>query len=281
MMATIKEIIAMCKAGDVGEAYEIAKRDFMEWPQNIWVQRGLGWVLFYKIKNCAELRKKEELYNHFRELSELDLLTPQTDAYIFDNVLWKIAEYIKDIVNKEYVEDVERFYLLICKYKFPPSKPYSYLLKSYIKYETWSKMVDFLEWWNIENLLPEDYESFQMDNGRKIMSLAEQVYIAYSKALLKLNNKEKIQLFLPKIERLMDEYPEMVYPGYFCGKLMLVMGAERNEALNIVMPFVRKKKADFWVWQLIGDIYNDDSEMQLSCISELHIVVQKKNFWEN
>ena len=86
MMATIKEIIAMCKAGDVGEAYEIAKRDFMEWPQNIWVQRGLGWVLFYKIKNCAELRKKEELYNHFRELSELDLLTPQTDAYIFDNV---------------------------------------------------------------------------------------------------------------------------------------------------------------------------------------------------
>ena len=47
-------------------------------------------------------------------------------------------------------------------------------------------MVEFFEWWNIDNLMPEDYQPFKMYNGKKIMSLAEQAYIAYSKALLKL-----------------------------------------------------------------------------------------------
>ena len=74
------------------------------------------------------------------------------------------------------------------------------------------------------------------------MSLAEQAYIAYSKALLKRNDREKIENFVPKIEKLMEDYPDMMYPGYFCGKLKLAMGVERESALDIIMPFVRKKK---------------------------------------
>ncbi len=71
---------------------------------------------------------------------------------------------------------------------------------------------------------------------------------------------------MPKIEKLMDDYPEMMYPGYFCGKLKLAMGAEREEALDIVMPFVRKKKTEFWVWQLLYEIYRGEADIQLACM---------------
>ena len=58
----------------------------------------------------------------------------------------------------------------------------------------------------------------------------------------------------------------MMYPGYFCGKLKLAMGAERESALDIIMPFVRKKKTEFWVWQLLYELYRGESDIQLACL---------------
>lgn len=264
-MATIKEITTMCKSGQVAEAYELAKADYESDPQNVWAQRELGWALYYTLKNDAENKNRPTFYVHLEELSKLDLLTIQTDALIFDNVLWKLVEIIKLIPNDRTYE-LDRIYNFLCEYTFAPSTPYSVLLKQILRFETWSRLLEFFEWWNIDNLLPDDYQPFKMENGKRIMSLAEQVYIAYSKALLKSNDKEKIRQFDPKIEKLMDDYPEMMYPGYFSGKLKLAMGAEREEALNIIMPFVRKKKTEFWVWQLLSEIYRGDADVQLACL---------------
>lgn len=264
-MATIKEITAKCKAGQVEEAYGLAKADYDAAPQNVWAQREVGWALYYMLKYDAEKKERQAFYGHLEELVGLDLLTMQTDALIFDNVLWKLVELIKQIPI-ERTDEIERIYTLISKYTFSPSTGYSVLLKQMLGFETWSRLVEFFEWWNIDNLMPEDYQPFKMENGRKIMSLAEQAYIAYSKALLKLNDKVKIQEFVPKIEKLMEDYPDMMYPGYFCGKLKLAMGAERESALDIIMPFVRKKKTEFWVWQLLYELYRGEPDIQLACL---------------
>lgn len=200
-----------------------------------------------------------------KELVELDLLTVEADSMIFENILWKLAEYFRNI-SEERVEEIDRIFSVFCEYSFLPSKGYSFLLKSVLRFEAWSHQVAFFEWWNMDKFLKEDYQPFQLENGRKIMSLVEQTYIAYSKALLKLGDKEKMQIFLPKIELLTDEYPDMMYPGYFCGKLMLALGTEREEALDTIMPFVRKKQAEFWVWQLLGDLYEEEKDIQLACL---------------
>lgn len=268
-MATIKEITAMCKAGQVAEAYKQAKADYEAEPQNVWTQRELGWALYYSLKDDAERKERQTFYVHLEELAGLDLLNIQSDVYIFDNVIWKLIEIIK-LIPVERTDELERIFTFLFKYTFTSSTSYSVLLKQILRFDTWDSMVEFFEWWNIDNLMIEDYQPFKMENGRKIMSLAEQAYIAYSKALLKLNNKDKTQEFVPKIEKLMEEYPEMVYPGYFCGKLMLSMGAERESALNIIMPFVRKKKTEFWVWQLLSEMYRGEQEIQLACL--LHAV---------
>jgi len=264
-MATIKEITTMCRNGNVVDAYNLAKADYDAAPQNVWAQREMGWALYYLLKEDLENQSIQEFFVHLEELLALDLLSMPEDSLIYDNVLWKLTEYIKTIpIDKN--EEIEKVFHLINKIAFTPSKGYSYLLKLVMKFENWNGLIDFIEWWNLDNLMDEDYKPFQLENGRTIMSFAEQAYIAYSKVLLKLNDKEKIQAFLPKIEKLMDDYPEMLYPGYYCGKLMLALGAEREEALRIILPFVRKKKADFWVWQLLSELYTNDSDTQLACL---------------
>lgn len=255
----------MCKAGQVSEAYGLAKADYEATPQNVWAQREVGWALYYMLKNDVEKKERLAFYAHLEELAGLDLLTMRTDALIFDNVIWKLAELIKQI-PAEKTDEADRVYSVLCKYTFAPSAGYSFLLKQFLGFETWNRLVDFFEWWNIDSLMPEDYHPFKMENGKKVMSLAEQAYIAYSKALLKRNDKKKIQDFVPKIEKLMEDYPDMMYPGYFCGKLKLAMGVERENALDIIMPFVRKKKTEFWVWQLLYEFYRGESDIQLACL---------------
>lgn len=255
----------MCKASQVAEAYGLAKADYEAAPQNVWAQRELGWALYYMLKNTAEKKDRQMFYTHLEELGGLNLLTMQNDALIFDNVIWKSIELIKQIPT-ERTDEIERIYSLLCKYTFLPSKGYSALLKQFLRFDTWNRLVEFFEWWNIDNLMPEDYLPFVKEDGKKVMSLAEQTYIAFSKALLRLNDKEKIQDFLPKIEKLLEDYPEMMYPGYFCGKLKIAMGAERESALDIITPFVRKKKTEFWVWQLLYELYRGEPDIQLACL---------------
>ena len=255
----------MCKAGHVVEAYDLARADCDAAPDNVWAQREMGWALYYMIKDDVERNDKQLFYTHLEELSQLSLLNKNDDAFIFDNLVWKLTEVVRHIpADRPY--ELDRLFSLISRFDFSPSNGYSFLLKLILGFDTWSSLVEFFEWWNIDKLMPEDYHPFQMDNGKKVMALAEQTYIAYSKALLKLNDSDKIRGFVHKIEKLVDDYPDMMYPGYFCGKLLLAMGAEREDALNIVMPFVRKKKTEFWVWQLLAEIYKDDKDIQLACL---------------
>lgn len=266
----------MCKAGNVLEAYEIAKTDFSTSPQNVWSQREMGWALYYMLKKDIENRDNIAFYNHIEEVTNLNLLTTSTDSLFFDTLLWILAEFVKSIPMSN-LQELDKLFSLFNKYTFNPSKGYSYLLKSCLGFETWKHLIDFLEWWNLNNLLPEDYQQIELENGPKIMSLAERAYIAYSKALLRLNDKEKIRHFLPKIEKLMDERPNMLYPGYYCGKLMLAAETSRENALNAVMPFIRKKQSEFWIWQLLSDIYKEDAEICLACLLRaVHCKTQEK-----
>ena len=44
----------MCKSGQVADAYGLAKAACEAEPQNVWAQRGVGWVLYYMLKNDVQ-----------------------------------------------------------------------------------------------------------------------------------------------------------------------------------------------------------------------------------
>lgn len=64
----------------------------------------------------------------------------------------------------------------------------------------------------------------------------------------------------------MESHPEMTYPGYFYGKLLMALGSDKDEALKVLVPFARRKATEFWVWQLISDVYSSEPEMQRACL---------------
>ena len=127
-------------------------------------------------------------------------------------------------------------------------------------------MADFFDWWNLDNLTPEDYTPYINQKGQKIMTLAERAFIANSKALLRLNDLGRIEEFLPKLDNLINTHQEMMYPGYFYGKLLLALGSNSDEALKVIIPFARKKITEFWVWQLLSDVFTNDEDKQLACL---------------
>lgn len=268
-MASVKDITALCKAGRVQEAYEQAKTDFASNPTNPWVQREVGWALYYLIKGDAETGNYDNMVAHITELKSLDQLNNVNDNMIFDNVQFQIGNFIKVYVtptDSSAPSRLSTFFSMLKEYNFNPSKGHSYLLSNVIKIEIWPEMADFFDWWNLDSLTPEDYISFVNQNGQKMMTLAERAFIANAKALLRLNDANRITAFLPKLEKLVNEHEEMMYPGYFYGKLLMTQGDNTDEALKVVIPFARKKATEFWVWQLLSDIFVNDPDKQLACL---------------
>lgn len=268
-MATVREITTMCRAGQVQEAYELAKADMEIAPTDPWTQREVGWALNYLMKDDTDRADFQGLLSHIDEILELDQLSIPQDIILFDNVLFKIAGFVKAHINPTGIGSPAKLSTLFSKlkgYTFGPSNGYSFLLSSVIKCDSWQEMLDFIDWWNLSNLTQEDYTPFRTENGRTIMSLAERTFIAKSKALLRQNDLRRIEVFLPKLDHLMELHPEMTYPGYFYGKLLLSLGSNAEEALKAILPFARKKATDFWVWQLLSDVFVNDREKQLACL---------------
>ena len=115
----------MCKAGQVQEAYELAKADLE--LQQPWAQRSVGWVLYYLIKGDADTGNYQSLVSHLDELSALDQLTIPEDNMIFENVLFKVAGFVKSHVSPTGIDSPARLSTLfgkLRKYDFEPSTLY-------------------------------------------------------------------------------------------------------------------------------------------------------------
>lgn len=259
----------MCKNGQIHEGYDIAKTDLLAKPTDVWEQRKVAWALNYLMKLDSDTADFNSLLCHLDELKELDLLDTTQDNILFDNILYRIASYIKTNSLTQGIDAPSRLSTLFEKlrvYSFQPSRGYSYLLQCFIKCDGWQELADFIDWWDLDKMLPEDYEPFRLQNGRSIMALAEQVYIAQSKALLRMNNRDRVTEFLPKLDSLITRCPDMTYPGYFYGKLLLSLGSTVDEELRVILPFARRKINEFWVWQLLSDVFVNDRDKQMACL---------------
>ena len=107
------------------------------------------------------------------------------------------------------------------------------------------------------------------------MTLAEQAHIAYAKALIEGEpldafgaqrriDTDKIKTFLHKLDSIIDKHPEYQYPPYFKAKLLLALGNE-DDVLKAFIPFAKQKRNDFWVWELMADIFANDKALQFAC----------------
>lgn len=269
-MATVKDITTLCKSGQIQEAYDLAKSDVAQYPDDPWTQRELGWALYYRLKEATDNKDYQNMVSILDEFATLDMLSYPNDGIIFENILYKVAMYVHANLIPTDIETpakLSTFFSRLRGFTFQPSEGYSFLLKAFLKKgKSWPEMADFLDWWNLDNLTAKDYTPFVTDEGRRIMTNAEQAYIANSKALLCLNDPPRTEIFLPKLKVLMETHPEMLFPGFFYGKLLMTLGENTDEILRVVVPFVRMKSSEFWAWQLLSDAFTNELEKKMACL---------------
>lgn len=273
---SFKEIKKLREADKLEEALQMAQQNLEAQPDNIWNKRAIALVYYDYLKKNASSENFSVFKENLTKIKELNL--PEDERMIFDKSAWQVGSIIFAINKTEPIDHVKinDLFDIIREFHFSkPSEAYSFLYKAFHKaHQNWSKFLEFADWWGFDNFRSEDYlkEEFK---DKKIMSIAEQAYIAYAKKLLEGElidprsqerriDKNKIQEFLPKLETIIEKHPDYQYPPYFKAKMLLSLGDDEN-GLSSFLPFAKQKKNDFWVWDLMAEIFSEDKDIQFAC----------------
>lgn len=269
-----KEIKELRQAGKLEDALLMAKAELEAQPENIWAKRNLSWV-------CYEYLKQNNSPEHFdlfiywlKEIQNLEL--PIEEKMLFEQLSWQVGKMIFGLLKYENV-DLHKYILLfeaVQAFHFTkPSDGYSFLFKALHKaFKDTNNYIQFADWWDFKNFMPEDFQKDKLPNGKEVMSIAEQAYITYAKHLLPnktqfgemIFDKDKASAFLPVLSEIVDNYPQFQYPAYFKAKLLLALGNKDN-ILDSLLPFVKKKRNDFWAWEILAEAFSNDSEIVFAC----------------
>jgi hypothetical protein len=239
---------------------------------NIWGKRNLSWVLYAQLDELAS--NLDAFLAKINEVKELDL--PASEEMFFDNISIVIAKAAR-VITHEATLDINKIHRLFDSIKELPikrnSKWFSVLFSAMHKGMKEShRYIEFADWWDFKNFRPEDFQKEKMPNGTEVMAIAEQAYIAYAKHLLPkqtqhgeiIFNQEKAEAFLPVLYQIVEDYPQFQYPAYFNAKLLLALGNKDN-MLESLLPFAKKKRNDFWVWEILAEAFSSDPEKVFAC----------------
>lgn len=297
-----KEIKELRQSGSLEEALDMAKAELNEainslspidaldfhtdeqGPGNtaslLWPKRNISWVYYDYLKQNSSAEHFEAFLSWLQKLKDLHL--PAEEILLFEQLSWQVGKLAFNMSKAEQVDSHKGIQLFEAIESIPFSKPseaYSFLFKALHKLlKDTDKYIEFADWWNFENFMPEDYEKDKLPNGREVMALVEQAYIAYAKRLAlgddiwiegfkaqgKTYNLAKIAEFMPALDNIIEKYPSYQYPEYFKAKLLLVSG-DREHMLESLLPFARKKRNDFWVWEILAEAFNNDEDKVFSC----------------
>jgi len=213
-MPTAKDITALRKNGQLAEAFELATELLIAEPDNLWTKRAMGWVRFERLRALAKSNASEEFIQEWVALSALVADRPAEETMLTNQAVWQAVSHLFALGNSNKAHDVlTTVFASIQHWSFErPSDLYSALLRAFLKVgKMWSGLYEFLTWWQLSNLRPEDYLPGITNEGKKMMSMAE-------------------------------------------------------EAMTALLPFARRKQSEFWLWDLLADLYDDEPEKAIACL---------------
>jgi len=271
-----KEVTNLRKSGKLNEALELSNQLLETEPDSIWNKRAASWVYYEFVKENVQPVKFDVFKEYLLKMKNLEL--PEDEKMVFDNTAWQIGKMVYSLIKEEtvdYRKINETFNIIKDIHFIKPSEGYSFIFKAFLKCnQNWGNFLAFADWWNFDNFRSEDYQKEEF-NGKKIMSIVEQAYIAYSKKLIEGNpidqygrqievDIKKVRKFLPNLEALIERQPSYIYPPYYKAKLLILLGDKEN-AISTFLHFAKQRKNDFWVWDIFTELYSEEKEIQFAC----------------
>lgn len=226
------------------------------------------------MKINASLEKIDHFHTSLLEIIKLNL--PEEDKLLGDTISFQIGKLFFNLLKTEKFNHDKAFkiYELTKRLSFSgKTDGYSFLFKSLHKFHKDSNnYISFADWWDFDNFRTEDFQKEKLPDGKEVMSIVEQAYIAYAKHLLPKQNgdgtisfdKEKALVFIEKLSALENSHTEYEYPPFFKAKLLLACG-KRNEMLATFIPFAKTKRNNFWIWELFADVYSPEKDIVFAC----------------
>lgn len=254
-MNTFQEINLLRKEGKLDAAFLLAEESLTTAQDDPWMKRAMGWVIYEYLNKYASERNFSQYLDWMKKLTEIQIDANET--MLMDSVLWSVRKLLSEAegVEEQYNDMLSLLRLLPISHT---GVPYSALLSSVVKLDgKWKDILSFFQWWNMDNLQPEDFSEVKQNNGRKLMSLAERALICYSKHLLVEGTAEMAESFIPFLQRVVEEHKEYVYPPYYLARLMMKRG-DMASAFDLLKKFAQNKAKEFWVWQLLAETQNND-----------------------
>lgn len=267
-MPTAKDITALRKNGQLAEAFDLAMELLIAEPDNIWTKRAMGWVRFERLKAVAKSKASNEFMQEWVALSSLVADNPADEVMLTNQAIWQVVSHLFALGDSNKANDMlTAVFASIQHWSFErPSDLYSALLRAFLKAgKMWPSLYEFLRWWQLSNLRPEDYLLGITNEGKKMMSTAEQAYIAYAKQVLLHPEHAATQALIADLETLHEQHPEYQYPPYYQAKLLVATGS-KEEAIKALMPFARRKEREFWLWDLLANLYDDELDKAIACL---------------
>lgn len=125
-------------------------------------------------------------------------------------------------------------------------------------------LVSFAKLWDLNNLTSEDFEPFIKD-GNTYPCIAEKIIQHASKLILEKKMAQEVENILPFVDKGINTFKDNIWLPYYKAKLLHLVN-RNEEAIEFLIPVVKEKITEYWVWSLLGDlVVGDDKEKALSC----------------
>ncbi len=138
------------------------------------------------------------------------------------------------------------------------------------------RLVAFARLWDLELFQREDLRETRSEDGKVFPALAETVIQRASKEAAQGGSPAEMTYILPHLERGIERFPENLWLKLNLVKLLRELG-RMDEARTLATEFARGKAAEFWTWDLIGDLEIDPA-MKLSCYAKALTCSEDDNF---
>ncbi|NBI43843.1 hypothetical protein GVX76_10260 [[Haemophilus] felis] len=245
----INQAKALSKAGQHRDAANIYFKILKSQPNNIELQTAFAWELYHLSQEVLKqaLINVENIKRYFFEYFKLSTEKPSLLHHCFLNIALRLIE--NDKIDKKQNIDFVAFCLQ----------------------------------WNFNNLKWEDYNPrhYQDNNGKEhtIQPLALTVFRLVLQNAIERNNRQALNELVNFIEsKLQKINGDIIWLQWDLAKSYHFLN-DNKSALNIVMPILKSKPNEFWLWDFLGDIYfSEDQNIALACYCKALLKQKDINF---